>query len=57
MLENVNDYISLFSIILVLAMVAGLFIYFFNLKVIEKNIRKEVKYYDYQKPSNTKKEL
>ncbi len=55
MLENINDYISLFSIILVLAMVLGLGIYFFNLKVIEKNIRKEVKYYDYQKPSNTKK--
>ena len=54
MLENINDYISLFSIILVLAMVLGLGIYFFNLKVIEKNIRQEVKYYDYQKPGNTK---
>ena len=49
MLENVNDYLAILAIIVILAFVAGVILYFINLKQIEKNVRKEVKYYDYEK--------
>lgn len=49
MLENVNDYLAILAIIVILTFVAGVILYFMNLKQIEKNVRKEVKYYDYEK--------
>ncbi len=49
MLENMNDYLSIIAIFIILAFMAGVVIYFMNLKQIEKNVRKEVHYYDYEK--------
>lgn len=47
MLENINDYIALLSIVGILLVALGIGGYFTNLKQIDKNLRKEVKYYDY----------
>lgn len=49
MLENINDYASLFVILFFLAVSIGFALYILNLKKIEANIREEVKYYDYDK--------
>ncbi len=49
MLENMNDYASVIAILFFLAVSLGFAIYIINLKRIESNIKKEVKYYDYDK--------
>lgn len=49
MLENMNDYLSVLAILFILLFMGGIALYFMNLKKIEKNVRKEVQYYDYEK--------
>jgi phosphate/sulfate permease len=45
MLENINDWLSLFSIVAVLVMVIGSAIHMINLNMISRHIRQEEEYY------------
>ena len=55
MLENLNDYLAMIAVIGVLLLALGIVFYFINLKSIEKNVRREVKYYDFQRKNNEKR--
>ena len=55
MLENLNDYLAMIAVIGVLFLALGIAFYFINLKWIEKNVRREVKYYDFQRKHNEKR--
>ncbi len=49
MLENTNDYLQLFTMIAVLALVLAIAFYLFNLQVIKKNVQREIKYYGFDR--------
>lgn len=51
MLENINDYLSLFFILATIVAMAVVVFNALNLRKIEKNISKEIKYYKYE-PEN-----
>lgn len=49
MLENVDDYLAIFAVIGLIVLAIAIALYFINLKTIEKNVRREVRYYDYER--------
>ena len=49
MLENMNDYLSIAALLLAMLFIFGIIIYLINLRVIEKNLKREVNYYKYEK--------
>ncbi|MBO4218981.1 MAG: hypothetical protein IKX74_00820 [Erysipelotrichaceae bacterium] len=49
MLESTSDYLAFFSIIAILACSLAMVIYLINLKVIDKNVRREIRYYQYDR--------
>ena len=55
MLENLNDYLAMIAVIGVLFLALGIAFYFIKVKGIEKNVRREVKYYDFQRKNTEKR--
>ena len=49
MLESTSDYLAFFAIVAILVCSLGLVIYMINLRVIDRNVRKEIKYYQYDR--------
>ena len=55
MLESTSDYLAFFSIVAILLCSLALVIYMINLRVIDRNVRKEIKYYQYDRDRMTEK--
>ena len=53
MLESTSDYLAFFSIIAILACSLAMVIYMINLRVIDRNVRREIKYYQYDRDRMT----
>ena len=53
MLENINDYLSLFAAGVLIIAVLGVFLHVINLNAIKKNLNKEIKYYGYKEKQKT----
>ena len=53
MLESTSDYLAFFSIVAILVCSLALVIYMINLRVIDRNVRKEIKYYQYDRDRMT----
>ena len=49
MLESTSDYLAIFAIVAILVCSLGMVIYLINLRVIDRNVRKEIKYYQYDR--------
>ena len=55
MLENTSDYLAVFAIIAILLAAIALMLYTINLKVIDRNVRREIKYYHYDRQREDRK--
>jgi hypothetical protein len=49
MLESTSDYLAFFAIVAILVCSLGMVIYMINLRVIDRNVRREIKYYQYDR--------
>jgi len=49
MLESTSDYLAVLSIIAIFVAIIMMVLYLHNLRVIDRNVRKEIRYYQYDR--------